>query len=162
MVIHVTNVSRAQLGNKQYAVWCHFCVWRIKHHRNLSVGGVQSMSWKQVWIWCNGSDNGMTDIHQRQWPWCPGTTTTEDSVCHSDAHTRQGRHICCMVYRAQLITRGITEKWVPKNATDYHKAHCMGLSYIQQVLLLKKTGFAVHRYRGWNPNHHVTFETAIK
>ena len=38
-------------------------VWRIKHHGNLSVGGVQSMSRKQVWIWCNGFDNGRTGIH---------------------------------------------------------------------------------------------------
>jgi hypothetical protein len=47
-------------------------------------------------------------------------------LCHSDAHTRQGRHICCIVRRELLITKRITEKWVTKNATDYHKAHCMG------------------------------------
>ena len=162
MVIHVTGISSAQLGSKEYEIWCHFCVWRIKHHRNLPAGGVQRMSWKQVWIWCNGSDNGRTDIHHRQWPWCPGTTTTEDSSRHSDAHTRQGRHICWTVHTALLITKGITEKWVPKNTTDYHIAHCMGLPYIQQVMLLKKRGFALHRYRGRNPNYHVTSETTIK
>jgi len=156
MVLHVTDVSSAQLGNEEYAVWCHFCVWRIKNLRNLPVGGVQSMSWKKVWIWCNGPDNGRTDIHHRQWTWCLVTTTTEDSLCHSDAHSRQGRHICCIVYQRNYRKLGAKECHRLSQSSMYGTL-IHSTSYAAQ-----EDGFSVHHYREQYPNYHITSETTVK
>jgi len=113
------------------------------YRKLVAVYGDNVMSRKQVSVWCSAFTNGRTDLDDEPRAGRPRSSTTDENVVHVESLIQEDRRrkvreiaveldlpksVVHEIVHDKLGFRKVSSRWVPKQLSEQHKFHRMGIS----------------------------------